>query len=141
MTGHGQGVVGVAYSRNGQLIASGGDDSAIRLWRASDGRLLKTLRGDTNHVYSVAFSPDSEWLASGGRGQGALATFWKKISGGSNGDTIRLWRVSDGALQQVLTDHEDDVFSVTFSADGQWLASSSEDKTVKLWRLERVVRR
>ncbi|MEX1139820.1 MAG: WD40 repeat domain-containing protein [Bacteroidota bacterium] len=140
-SGHEQAIVHVAFSPDGQLLASGSDDSSIRLWRVRDGTLVNTLTGGTDHVYTVAFSSDGEWLASGGRGQGAVATFWKQIAGyrfSAKGTTVRLWRVSDGALLQVLSEHSDDVWSVTFSPDGKWLASSSLDKTVTMWQLEVV---
>ncbi len=141
LSGHEQAVVHVAFSPKGQLLASGGDDSSIRLWSVPDGKLVNTLTAGTDHVYSVAFSPDGEWLASGGRGQGAAATFWKQIAGyglSAKGTTVRLWRTGDGTLQQVLSEHSDDVWSVAFSPDGKWLASSSLDKTVTLWQLEVV---
>ncbi len=141
LSGHTQAVVHVAFSPNGELLASGGDDSSIRLWRVQDGKLVDTLNGGTDHVYTVAFSPDGQWLASGGRGQSALGTLWKQIVGprfSAKGSTVRLWRVSDGALQQVLSEHSDDVWSVAFSSDGRWLASGSEDKMVKLWQLETI---
>jgi WD40 repeat protein len=133
-----QAVVGVAFSPDGGLVAGSGDDSVIRLWRASDGALVRTITGDMSHVYKIAFSPDGRWLVSGGRGQSAIATAWKQIAGyrfSPNGDTVRLWRVSDGAQQQVLTDHRDDVWSVAFSPDGGWIASSGEDNEVRLYRI------
>jgi WD40 repeat protein len=141
LTGHSEAVVGIAFDPVGGLLASCGDDSSIRLWRVSDGALVRTLTGGSDHVYTVAFSPDGEWLASGGRGQGPVATFWKQIAGdrlpSAQGTTVRLWRASDGALQQVLAEHTNDVWSVAFSPDGLWLATGSEDRTVQLWRLER----
>jgi WD40 repeat protein len=141
LTAHAQAVVGVAFSPDGQLLATSGDDSTVRLWRVNDGTLLRTISAD-NHIYKVAFSRDGQWLAGAGREHGALGTLWKKLTGkwlkGEKGTTVRLWRVSDGSLQQELTGHDVNAGSVAFSPDGNWLASGSEDRTVKLWRLEKT---
>jgi WD40 repeat protein len=137
LIGSEEAVVHIDFSPDGQLIASGGDDKQIRLWRVADGTIAKTLSG-SDHVYSLAFSRDGKWLVSGGRARGNLATLWQQVFGnrmlGGNGKTVRLWRVSDGALQQELSGHSDDVHSVAVSPDGRWLASSGEDNNVILWR-------
>jgi WD40 repeat protein len=142
LLGSKEAVVSIDFSPNGQMLASGGDDSSIRIWRVKDGALLRTIE-TPNHVYSVAFSADGQWLASGGRERGALGTLWKQIAGpgSTHGTTVRLWRVRDGALQQELAGHADEVMYVALSRDGKWLASSSEDKTVALWRLQTTVRK
>jgi WD40 repeat protein/subtilase family serine protease len=160
--GHAGDVTSVAFSPDGSLMASGGADRTIKLWRVSDGALVRTLTGHTGGVTSVAFSPDGRLLASGsGLGDrtirlwrvsdGALVrtltghTDWVNsvafspdgslIASGSRDRTIRLWRVSDGALVATLTGHTDGVYSVAFSPDGSLIASGSGDATIKLWRV------
>jgi len=140
LSGHEEAVVGIAFSPGGEMLATCGDDRTVRIWRVSDGRpLRKIIVG--NHVYTVAFSPDGRWLATGGREKSAIGTFWKQIVGnrpglrGSDGQSARLWRVRDGAPQKPLKGYLGDVWSVAFSPDGRWLATTTEEQTVKLWRL------
>ncbi|HEX3583176.1 MAG TPA: WD40 repeat domain-containing protein [Thermoanaerobaculia bacterium] len=137
-TGSKEAVVGLDYSPDGQFIASGGDDTMVRIWRVRDGRQVRAMNGN-DHIYNVAYTPDGQFLVTGGREYGNIHTLWKQIAGthesGSHGATAQLWRVRDGALVQELRAHADDIWAVAISADGKWLATSSEDKTVKVWRL------
>ena len=71
--------------------------------------------GHSAGVYSVALSPDGQYLASG-----------------SYDNTAKLWHVETGECTRAMG-HSNWVNSVTFSPDGQYLASGSGDNTVKLW--------
>ena len=111
-------VLSVAFSPDGTLLATGGVNGEICLWRVADGQQLRIFQGHTDWVWSVAFSPDGQTLASG-----------------SDDETIRLWRVSSGQCLSTLQGHTQRLRSVAFSPDGQVLASGSEDKIVKLWQV------
>jgi WD40 repeat protein len=137
LTGHTEAVVGLDVKRD--LLASSSDDKSVRLWRLSDGAHLRTMTEGNDHVYAVRLSTDAQWVVSGGREKGALGTLWKEVFGvkqtGSHDPTVRIWRARDGALMQAIADHADDVRFVALSRDGRWLATSSADKTVKLYSL------
>jgi WD40 repeat protein len=79
------GTFSVRFSPDGTLLASGGVDGLVKIWRVSDGALLQSLSiGSelTPNVFTVAFSPDGQYLAAG---TDAL-------------HTIKVWRVSDWSL-------------------------------------------
>jgi WD40 repeat protein len=109
----------VAFSPDGKAIASASNDKTIKLWNL-EGRLLNTLSGHGDSVYSVAFSPDG-----------------KTITSASNDKTIKLWD-RQGQLLTTLSGHSDGVTSVAFSPDGKTIASGGGvlDKTVILWNLD-----
>ncbi len=79
---------------------------------------MRTLTGHSDWVWSVVYSPDGRYLASG------------------NGDkTIKIWEVATGKQLRTLTGHSKVVWSVVYSPDGRYLASGSGDKTIKIWRV------
>ncbi|KAL8295995.1 hypothetical protein RB600_001468 [Gaeumannomyces tritici] len=116
LEGHSNLVKSVAFSPNGQKLASGSGDKTVKLWDAATGACLQTLEGHSRWVSSIAFSPDGQRLASA-----------------SGDETVKLWDAATGAYLQTLEGHSHWVESVAFSPDGQRLASASYDKTVKLW--------
>ena len=65
LKGHVEEIRQLAFSPDGQLIASASVDNTIKLWQPN-GQLLKTLYGHIEGVWSVAFSPDGKEIASGG---------------------------------------------------------------------------
>ncbi|KAJ5894292.1 G-protein beta WD- 40 repeats containing protein [Penicillium taxi] len=116
LEGHSIWVTTVAFSPDGKQIASGSDDTTIKLWDSTTGDLQKTLEGHSYRVTTVAFSPDG-----------------KQIASGSVDSTIKLWDSTTGDLQKTLEGHSHWVTTVAFSPDGKQIASGSADTTIKLW--------
>ncbi len=145
----------IAFSPDGKMIASGGNDNTVKLWEVETGKLIQSFYGFENAVHTVAFSPDGKtiagasnsiiiWeLASGSQKHKFKndLSIWsikfspdgKKIVSGGDDKTVKIWDAETGALKQTLSSHGLLIRSVAFSPDGETIASGSMDRTIKLW--------
>jgi len=158
-------VYSVAFSPDGQTLASGDSNGTIQLWDAATGQPMgKPLNGNAGEVNSVAFSPNGQTLASGSddhavqlwdvatrkltanlslAGVGTVNTV-NSVAFSPNGQTlasgsnaaVQLWDVATRKLTANLpTAGVGTVNSVAFSPDGQTLASGNHNGTIWLWNL------
>jgi WD40 repeat protein/predicted Ser/Thr protein kinase len=118
LSGHAWAVLTVAFSPDGQILATGSDDNTIKLWEVNTGQLICTLVGHSWSVVAVAFTADGKTLLSA-----------------SCDKTVKLWRVSTAEEIVTLSGHIDSVSAVAVSKVTQLIASGSRDKTIKLWQL------
>jgi WD40 repeat protein len=96
-------------------VATAGDDRTVRLWNAEDLSEVKILRGHTKPVFTVAFSPDGQWLASGGA-DGA----------------VKLWNLNHeaemGETRVLAARHLAN--RLVFAPDGRTLALGTDDNAI-----------
>ncbi|MEG5163443.1 AAA-like domain-containing protein [Microcoleus sp. AT3-A2] len=117
----------VAFSPDGETLAAVGSSGAIAIWKP-DGTLLQVIDAHQALTLDLNFSPDGKTLASA-----------------SMDGTIKLWKldasptVTDTSvphkalLRRTLKGHAEGVLEVSFSPDGEIIATASLDNTVKLW--------
>ena len=109
----------VAYSPDGNTLATAGSDGRVGLWDSKTRTLIASLEGHQSSVLAVVFSPDGKKLASAGKD-----------------NTVMLWGVdSRKPLFPPLTGHADRIEGLAFSPDGNTLASAGYDGTVRLWEV------
>jgi WD40 repeat protein len=109
----------LAFSRDGAWLASGGEDSTVRLWSIPDGSLRQIREGHPAGIRALAFSPDGRWL----------------ISGDEAGE-LRRWSLQEEAEPQVLIPSgKKAVKALAFSEDGQALWAGWEDGEIRILRM------
>ena len=104
-----------AVDRSGGSIAFGGREQKVVLARP-DGTVARELRGHTNDIFALAFSPDGRRLVSASRDK-----------------TARIWNVKTGASERILRGHDLPVEWVAYSDDGKHVATAGDDGTVRVW--------
>ena len=119
---HNRELMGLTFSPFGNLIA-GGLYGEIRLWDTMtyETRMVICPPKGCRRSYTLTFSPCGKYLASG--------AWWNNTDKVS----IRIWEIESGKNIVTFWGHSSDVQCLTFSPDGQLLASSGLDGTILLW--------
>lgn len=116
LPGHAAPIEVAAFSPDGALVATAGDDLFINLYEAKSGAFLRKLDGHTAPVRALAFSPDGKWLLSGAQDR-----------------TARLFDTVSAALLHTYGSQTGTVRGVYFSPSGQRVLSLDSGLKVWLW--------
>lgn len=131
----------VRFSPNGEILASGGDDAVILLWKVNDSKepeqvafqdqdeaelnkenwtVVKTLRGHLEDVYDICWATDGNLMASA-----------------SVDNTAIIWDVSKGQKISIFNEHKSYVQGVTWDPLGQYIATLSCDRTLRVYSTQK----
>lgn len=156
LSGHRGGAFQVAWHCREPIVASSGQDGAVRLWNPGSGLEVDHFVAGAAWVEKLAWSPQGEWLAAGA---GRHLVLWApdrgvvhRLSGHRSTITALCWR-ADGKvvacacyagvhLWEALTGQPREVLpwktsliSVAWSPDGRWVVAGTQEQTVQIWRL------
>lgn len=147
LTGHSNYVYCLAYSPDGQILASGSQDNTIKIWNlhGQDNRreqhswhhrrdACATSGAISGATSATRIAPTHTLTGfSGGVHSIAISPDGQMLASCSYNQTISIWNLHDGVLLGILEGHSERVLCVAFSPDGKFLASGSQDNTIKVW--------
>ena len=158
--GHTSWIGRIAFSPDGQLLATPSDDETIRIWEVETGKCLHVLEGNQKALYA-AVAQNSSMLAIGtsdqtvqlwdpksGEGLGEIKALSESVcaiairpqgdllaSCGSYGG-LRLWSLESRACVHTCSHHPSSVTCLSFSPDGLTLVSGGKDGTLRFFDAE-----
>ncbi|KAJ2068823.1 U3 snoRNP protein, partial [Coemansia sp. S142-1] len=158
--GHFYDMACIAYSGDGQYVATGGDDAKLKVWNALTGYCFITFSEHTSAVTAVHFTKGSQVVLSASL-DGTVRAYdlvryrnfriftsptpvqFNSLAVDPSGEIvcagcqdtfeIYMWSMQTGKLLDVLSGHVGPISGLVFRPDGLSLASSSWDKTVRVW--------
>src|SRR5262245_48069529 len=116
LKGHIYTIYDLAFSPDGERLASASQDKTVRIWNVATGETLKVLEGHEALVHGVAWSPDG-----------------KQVVTGSYDKTARIWSVASGKTIAVMRDSQGDLNTVAWRPDGKVIATGGSDKSIRLY--------
>jgi WD40 repeat protein/serine/threonine protein kinase len=157
--GHEGPITSLAWAPDQRRFATTGADGTVRVWRSDQPDPVLTLEGHEEETTGVAFSADGETLYSTGFDSSVRA--WNLSTGesslldqqtvgfttlgasperglvvaGSLDGSIHVISSEGDAVPRHLEGHKAQVVGMAVSPGGAWLASGSDDRTVRLWDL------
>jgi WD40 repeat protein/serine/threonine protein kinase len=157
-TGHDGDVNGVAFSGDGSMLATTGDDGTAKVWDPESGRRLGSVQGLEGLVTGPSFSPDGSLAAAAWHLEGTVRVWdvatsrivhqvdavseasrtafspdGKRLAIAGDAEVGVVVDVRSGKEVLWLEGHEDNLEDVDWSPDGRWIATSSPDATVGIW--------
>jgi len=114
--GHEEQVTALAFSPDGQILASGSADTSIIFWDVETGKIEWSSIGHWATVTSMVFNPDGRSMLSGGRD-----------------NKIRTWRVPGGQSTAIFEGHLSGVNGVAFGWGPEMILSGGADGTIRVW--------
>lgn len=129
--GHTGAILSLIVSSSDEIVTAS-KDKTIRVWNLTNGLEKRKILGQIGlgsdgTIGAIALSPNKNYLVVGGN----LSSAEKKYS------VIRVYDYQSGKLLKLLKSHVDIIHDVKFSDDNKYLISSSQDKTVKVWNVEK----
>jgi len=147
------------FSPDGKQIVSAGIYGELKIWNATNGLHLRTLRGHIDCINGVAFSPDGSRIVSASE-DGTIKLWdtyrWRddiiliahpnnpihavafspngtRLVSGSTDRQLKIWDTRTWRELRTLRGHTDTVASVAFSPDGRYIVSGSHDSSIRIW--------
>jgi len=111
---HGDEVLAAGFSPDGHTLVTASFDRTIRVWGLPDFHELRRIQGQES-ITSMAFSPDGRLVATGGR-------------------TAQVWELATGSQVAVMA-LDDTSYGLAFSPDSNQLATASDNKFLRVWKL------
>jgi len=137
LSGHAGPILAVAWSPSNDVITTAGADRSLKVWSASDGRLVRTFHHHTEAPNVLAFRPDSPT---------SVPASTSVCASGADDRTVRIWQPAIGRMVRIIRHHQAAILTLAWLPDGQSLLSAgveglvrrldaSSDRILSEWRM------